>query len=137
MTEYVCGFLIWKSQVLLIEKTKPFWQRGLLSGIGGKVEPGEEFDNAMYREWMEEMKGMRAEWRKFCEERGHGYECHFYVYNCSSMRFRPEAPAKNDVGERTSYVHVDLLHNLPVVRNLRWLIPMALDDRLPMARVET
>lgn len=41
--------------VLLIEKTKPEWQKGLLNGIGGKIEDFDMFPiDAMVREFKEE-----------------------------------------------------------------------------------
>jgi hypothetical protein len=38
--EYVCGFMFANdfTEVALIRKNKPEWQRGKLNGIGGKVE---------------------------------------------------------------------------------------------------
>ena len=43
MKKYVAGFMFSsdKSEVLLVEKMSPEWQRGLLNGIGGKIEGGE------------------------------------------------------------------------------------------------
>jgi 8-oxo-dGTP pyrophosphatase MutT (NUDIX family) len=54
--EYVVGFCINgdRSEVLLIEKQKPAWQRGKLNGVGGKIEPGESPIDAMIREFREE-----------------------------------------------------------------------------------
>ena len=49
---YVAGFMFDSSyeNVLLIRKTKPKWQEGLLNGVGGKIEPGEKELDAMKRE---------------------------------------------------------------------------------------
>ena len=54
---YVLGLLFrgCYSGVVLIEKTKPQWQAGLLNGIGGKVEPGESAFDAATRELREEL----------------------------------------------------------------------------------
>lgn len=54
--DYVCGFMFSPTltQVVLIEKKKPSWQKGLLNGVGGKVEPREEPSYAMAREFKEE-----------------------------------------------------------------------------------
>jgi len=53
---YVVGFAFDKNRqrVALILKGRPEWQRGRLNGIGGKVEPGEAFIDAMVREFREE-----------------------------------------------------------------------------------
>ena len=39
---------------LLISKKRPAWQAGMLNGIGGKIEPGENPLQAMIRECKEE-----------------------------------------------------------------------------------
>lgn len=54
MMKYVLGFAVASGVVVLIEKLKPDWQAGLLNGIGGKVEPGEDKAEAMAREFKEE-----------------------------------------------------------------------------------
>lgn len=54
--EYVVSFIFTPSmaKVWLIEKLKPEWQKGLLNGIGGKIEEGELPLEAAYRELKEE-----------------------------------------------------------------------------------
>jgi 8-oxo-dGTP diphosphatase len=53
---YVVGFLFNqdRNKVALIKKLKPQWQRGLLNGVGGKIEAGETSKEAMIREFREE-----------------------------------------------------------------------------------
>lgn len=48
-------------RVLLMQKTRPNWQKGQLNGIGGKVEKGEDIFHAMTRECKEET-GLELEW---------------------------------------------------------------------------
>ena len=62
--QYVLGFLFtpYGNSVLLIGKNRPESQRGLLNGIGGKVEAGETPDAAMKREAFEEAGIRRAVW---------------------------------------------------------------------------
>lgn len=38
---YSVAFAFYREDVLLIRKAKPDWQKGLLNGIGGKMEPGD------------------------------------------------------------------------------------------------
>lgn len=54
MKHYVLGFYLTPHGVVLIEKTKPDWQRGLCNGLGGSVEPSERGVEAMVREFREE-----------------------------------------------------------------------------------
>lgn len=56
LKEYVCGFIFSKDMdlVYLIRKNKPTWQKGKLNAIGGQVEPGESFLDAVVREIKEE-----------------------------------------------------------------------------------
>src|SRR5271167_3288640 len=65
--EYVVGFLIdpTLSKVVLIRKVNPEWQRGLLNGVGGKVEPGEDATTAMHREFEEEAGVAGLEWKHY------------------------------------------------------------------------
>ena len=53
---YVAGFTFSENDtdVLLIEKQNPAWQRGFLNAVGGKIEPGEQPLEAMTREFKEE-----------------------------------------------------------------------------------
>ena len=55
-TEYVVGFLFSKERdrVVLIQKNRPDWQSGDLNGVGGHVNPGETYAQAMRREFLEE-----------------------------------------------------------------------------------
>lgn len=66
---YVLGFMLSPdhSQVLLIQKTKPEWQKGKLNGIGGRVEPSEQPFDAMVREFREEtgLETTREQWTHF------------------------------------------------------------------------
>lgn len=54
--EYVLGIALSadRRKILLIRKLTPEWQRGLLNGIGGKIEAGETPVQAMLREFKEE-----------------------------------------------------------------------------------
>lgn len=53
---YVVGFFfdVVNGGVLLINKTKPYWQRGLCNGLGGSMKRGETPQEAMVREFLEE-----------------------------------------------------------------------------------
>lgn len=121
MTGYVAGFLFDVSlmNVALIRKEKPAWQRGLLNGIGGKIEPGETADVAMRREFYEEA-GMDLEtWRPFATLIGDSWTVHFYyaIGNPNKTKTMTE--------EEVVVVNLGDIDNLPLMTNLAWLIPMA------------
>lgn len=68
MTLYSLGFLFTGdlSQVALIQKVAPEWQKGLWNGIGGKIEVGESPLEAMNREFVEETGyGTDLLWHQF------------------------------------------------------------------------
>ena len=62
MDRFVLGFAYTlDGRVLLIRKNRPQWQAGLLNGIGGHVEEGENIYDAMDREAKEET-GLELNW---------------------------------------------------------------------------
>jgi 8-oxo-dGTP pyrophosphatase MutT (NUDIX family) len=139
---YTAAFLFVDTRpvrVLLVRKTHPYWQNGLLNGIGGEMEPGEHPHTCVSREFYEET-GFRFEaWSYFCKETGPGYEVFFYRMMFSErilfndLKFT--APFCNDKGETLSWHDVPVKE--PVIGNLNWLIPMALDPRYLTNVVET
>lgn len=51
--QYSLGFIVQDGRILL-GKRKVSWGRGLYNGFGGKVNPGESFENSLKREFLEE-----------------------------------------------------------------------------------
>ena len=103
----------------------PEWQKGLLNGIGGKIEGGETPLEAIIREFAEEtgVETTTADWTEVVYYiRQNVYEVHFYkaftdqIYSAVSKEKEVITKFKSD--------------NLPlnVVSNLNWLIPLCLDD---------
>lgn len=129
---YVVGFMFSNGHVLLVQKTKPDWQRGYWNGVGGRVELGETPLDAVAREFQEEtlIDTSPGEWRGICQERGPGCLVHFYA---ARRIVAPPVGRANDMGEPLMWRRVDDLPAVQVVGNLRWLIPMALDWRNPKA----
>jgi 8-oxo-dGTP diphosphatase len=62
---YVVGFLFGhdKTMVALIKKSRPEWQKGMLNGIGGKIENSENALTAMRREFKEEAGADVSDWK--------------------------------------------------------------------------
>ncbi len=127
MNNYVLGFLFreHKGPAVLIKKQKPEWQRGLLNGVGGKIELNEPPFNAMVREFKEEtgVNTVHIPWRMFCKMQGDDFIIYCftaidkYCYEYASTQ-ESEEIEKHDM-------HKLLYH--PHVSNLQWLMSMASD----------
>jgi 8-oxo-dGTP pyrophosphatase MutT (NUDIX family) len=134
LRRYVAGFLFREDEVLLVCKTHPKWQAGLLNAIGGEIEGFESAMEAMVREFTEEVHYQTNAWEMFAVEYGPGYEVTFFRHTLSpdfekKSPFVP--PDENDRGEELMWVRCskyDMISN-SVVGNLRWLLPLALDPR--------
>lgn len=124
-------------RVLMVNKNKPSWQIGQWNGVGGKVEPNENIDRAMAREFFEETGILIAisEWFHFADV-GHSgdFMVHCYVagYNKKWVEFdangyKQNFPDANDIGEKLGAYFVHSLDILPLVVHTRWLAHLALD----------
>lgn len=125
---YVVGFMFSEDMrmVALIRKSKPAWQRGLLNGIGGKIEEGETPEFAMMREFCEETGATThpGDWRHYCRMKGPDWCVEFF---CSKgplevLRSMEEEP-----------IEFRLIRSIPLrpfgmVENLAWLIAAAIDN---------
>jgi 8-oxo-dGTP diphosphatase len=126
---YVIGFMFTedRSQVVLIQKTRPKWQAGRWNGPGGKIEGSEGTCEAMAREFMEET-GVATEpgdWEHTLTLYNEKSECMFY------RTFSDRAlDAKTMEEEHVSVWDLEQLHNCPTIDNLRWIIPLLLDAGL-------
>jgi 8-oxo-dGTP diphosphatase len=129
MKKYVRGFAFSadRSEALLIRKSHPAWQAGMLNGIGGHVEPGEEPIHAMVREFGEETGVTTVlDWEQVCIiYRLFDFECHV---------FRAIVPGSlDDTGYRTMTDEPVVKARLPLsphelaIGNLHWLIPLCVD----------
>jgi 8-oxo-dGTP diphosphatase len=140
-TEYVCGFCFIPNdgQVVLIRKNKPEWQAGKLNGVGGHVEPGETPLQAMAREWFEETSEPRTGWELFCTINYAKAVVHFFrtwVANDGKCLARTNtdelivrAPLSSIHCTHDSVIpclYAGTKVHLPMLPNLRYLIPMAL-----------
>lgn len=130
-TKYTLGFMFDPAArtVVLIRKNKPAWQRGLLNGVGGKVEFGETPIAAIVREFQEETGVLtkQADWREFALLRGKGFvvACYITISNrlaqCESRTSEPIVLFDLDKDFRC--------RDAKMVNNLLWLIPLAWDSR--------
>lgn len=129
MRKYVVGFAFSENRetILLIEKKRPEWQKGLHNGIGGHIEDKEDSLAAMYRECKEET-GLVLGWiRKGVMEGmnndGNKFQCHiFYAYSDNIFNF------KQIEDEKLGLHDPFLIPQMLVVTNLNFLIPYGMYD---------
>jgi hypothetical protein len=121
----VVGFLFDESfqELLLLEKRRPSWQAGLLNGIGGKIEPGEDASLAMWRESMEEMGTSPAWWTHFVTLQYPEASIDFF-WAAENVAFNA-AVAKTDEPIVRIFARY-LSPGMRLIPNLRFLIPMAI-----------
>jgi 8-oxo-dGTP diphosphatase len=130
---YVTGLMFSpdKTKVALITKLNPEWQRGLLNGIGGKIESGETPVDAMCREFLEET-GVRTssdQWQSFAIiQHRDQYQVHFFVAFDAQV-----ASVKTIEREVVSVYDVAALPN-HLMTNMRWLIPLALANNIDFSQ---
>lgn len=125
MQQYVAGLLFDDnaSRVALVLKNRPAWQAGHFNAIGGKVEPGEGPSDAMVREFVEEA-GVEMDWQfQFTLGRPDTYEVFFFAaWNTEALE------AVTTIEDEPIYIldPLDLPEN--VIFNIRWIIPLILDQ---------
>lgn len=133
MDVFVLGFALTedKKAILLIKKNRPAWQKGLLNGVGGKVNPVETPKQAMIREGFEET-GLYLKW----DHRGYmtGINNDGSSFHCDIFSAVDDQIWKYNqpTDEKPAIYRVeDIIKNrYPMVQNLGFLIPYVLcDDR--------
>lgn len=135
---YVCGFMIapaadaLESQVLCVLKNRPTFQAGRWNGIGGKIEAGETPLQAQVREFEEEA-GVATDpeaWEHTISLYAPSHEVHYY------RTFVPSFPPYRTVTDEWIASHYvrQLLTDLPVLDNMRWILPLqlTLNVRFPL-----
>lgn len=127
MKRMVCGFMFSEAfqWVVLIRKTRPEWQNGLLNGVGGHIEYGETIGLAMAREFAEEtgVSTHPEEWIPFYTLSGENWIVYFLAcVGCVDL-------AKTTTDETVCIVSTSEItpFNKALIPNLRWLIPMGID----------
>lgn len=126
VTSYVLGFAFdeAKQNVVLIRKNKPEWQKGKWNGVGGKVEIGENYEDAMVREFKEEtgVETSIYDWTRYMYMCGEGWEVN--VFYSVDNRYDVSKTSTEELVERW---RVDQVPHMNAISNLSWLIPMAIN----------
>ena len=125
-TFYVVGFYFNEdfSKVALIEKKRPKWQVDKLNGIGGHIEKGEQPIDSMVREFKEETGVITSEydWIPLAEISNDNWKVFFFYANGNIEK----CESKTD--ERIVIINTIDIFKENVIPNLRWLIPMCIDE---------
>lgn len=132
MIEYVVGFIfnVPQDKVLMIRKINPQWQRGLLNGIGGKVDPEDynfpdPFHNAMVRECNEEA-GLNIDFNYFLTIQNENFKIKFY------KSIIPDCLIKDVVQkteEELEWINVEDIYNrTDLMDNIVMLVSMCLNN---------
>lgn len=137
-TEYVVGFLFSedRERVVLIRKNRPDWQKGSLNGVGGHVNPGETYAEAMRREFLEEAGLDVPDWEEVATVECPNVRVVFFrafggfegvkvgLNSVTDERIRLAFVGNLSIGGRI------VLANQGIVWPTAWVIGMCLDDEL-------
>jgi len=129
MKEYVLGFAYDQNtnRYALIRKNKPEWQKGLINGVGGKIEENEIPIDAMIREFREEA-GMKTEfwqWKHFCSMQGPDFKVYVFLTLSSDESAIYSATDEEVVFKSLREI---LANKREYISNIPWLILMSDDD---------
>jgi 8-oxo-dGTP diphosphatase len=134
-TPYVLGFAFDADlNVLLIEKTKPSWQSGLLNGAGGKIEDHDASPvAAMVREFVEETGLLTTpqQWRPIARMEGIDWIVHVFTTDVK-IPLSPLNGQGTDTDEKVRIVALEQMYDAPVISNIPWLIGLCLDEQMPV-----
>ena len=117
-----------KSEIALIRKNHPDWQKNKLNGIGGKMDDVEMHYEAMLREFKEEagVDTKVTDWKMFARLAGNDF--YLFCYACfDNDIYKAVHSCEEEQIERWNVA--DLLANPDqMISNLPWLINMCLDS---------
>lgn len=127
MIHYVCGCLFSedRTKLCLVLKNRPLWQAGKYNFPGGKVELGEIHSEAIEREFQEET-GVhigRKEWKAFMSLQSTNLEWRVQFYKFFSDKIFDVRTMESES------IEIHDVKSLPsnLMKNLKWIIPLALD----------
>lgn len=125
MTDYVAGLLTDGFDVSFVKKQRPAWQKGKYNLIGGKVEPGETFGEAMVREFEEETGVLVNSWSLFLTLSFNGGVVAFYRARVLNMTIRRVRQMEDE--EIVLLTTEELLQNpKSFLPNLQWIVPLGM-----------
>jgi 8-oxo-dGTP pyrophosphatase MutT (NUDIX family) len=127
--------------VLLIRKNRPSWQAGKLNGIGGHCKAGESFVQAMEREFKEEAGVVIPQecdedtrfWRSVGEMGDHReWLCQIFAIRLVPTEYELLFKEISPTDEQIVWITVANVmgvnpDRVPVIPNLRWIVPLCID----------
>jgi 8-oxo-dGTP diphosphatase len=131
-TRYVLGFMFNAdlTEVVLIHKSRPTWQAGLLNGIGGHIEMGESQLAAMVREFEEETgcRTLQENWQ-WCLQMNRKTPPEFSVdvFRCIADEAVLHGVVRTNEDQPVEIVQVRGIPQMACVSNLVWLVEMLAD----------
>lgn len=136
MLKYTVGFLFDEKakRIVLIKKNKPYWQKGLYNGVGGKIEPNESPEQCIIREFKEETGVLIKDWREFAFiYREDNFEVYFFIAFDSKLW-----KCRSITSEKLVILDVKHLHFFyhRMIPNLKWIIPLALDKEVDYTEID-
>jgi len=131
MTKVSIGFLFSNdsSKVLLMKRLFPEYDnQQLFTGIGGHVDEGEDSFEAMFREFIEEAGIVITDWELFARLEKGELEISFF-------RAFSDSIFQNKTMEDDTVMICSIPFNLPSHPNLKWLLPLALDNEPMITKI--
>lgn len=127
MKEYSLGLVTdTEKRIALIHKNRPDWEKGLLNGIGGRIEVGETPIEAVAREFEEEAGVyIRTQyWKQTISMVSTFTDSIVYIFTAKTETLDI---LKTMTDEEVVIVPLD---NLPdnIIPNLQWMIPLSLSS---------
>lgn len=121
ITEYSVGFLHDDTRVVLIQKSRPSWQAGLLNGVGGHLEQGEDGFRAMRREFKEETGVYVPVWEKFLTLEGAKSRIHCFASYDTGNWINQVTSTTDEPVFVVKFADMLMRATVP---NIRWIIPL-------------
>lgn len=125
MQEYSVGFLHSEDKVVLVRKNRPEWQAGLLNGVGGHIEEGEDPHTCMVREFYEETGVQIGPWEHFLTLEGTTARVYcFAIYDQWGQHISRAWSKTDEAIEVWPVAALNSGRSGITVPNLKWMIPL-------------
>lgn len=123
-----------KKDILLIQKTRPEWQKGLYNGVGGKVENFDKSSrHAMVREFQEKtgILTRNSDWEELATLVSHndimGGTAIVYCYKLQSNVIY-QAKQQEQEEEKPEIIKLENIYSIPCTPNLPLLVGMTFSE---------